>query len=177
MRKPPKDLSQLKLVAQITPHVEIVDVRLIRVSGRVYPDGNAEIRPKVRLRFSQNSRCSQVGTELSVAVQFTMRGVQEQDVAKKVVELSAVFGLSYRLSQEIQLTPEQLSAFSKVNAIYNAWPYWRELVQTTIARMGLPRLIVPVFRVARPRIEKVKSGDRTDTADRPRQDEPAKKTS
>ncbi len=83
-----------------------------------------------------------------------MSGIQEQDVTKKVMDLSAVLELSYRLSKEVALTPKQLKAFANINALYNAWPYWRELVQTTTARMGLPRLVVPVFRIARPQKER-----------------------
>ena len=39
-------------------------------------------------------------------------------------------------------------AFAQVNAVFNAWPYWRELVQASLARMSMPALTVPVFRVA-----------------------------
>jgi hypothetical protein len=106
-----------------------------------------------------------------------MRGVQEQDPTKRVVDLSAGLELSYRLSKEVELTPQQLRAFGKVNALYNAWPYWRELVQTTVARMGLPRLVVPVFRVARPKIGKQNSGDPGHSAASPRGDGLATKTS
>ncbi|MBI2458591.1 MAG: hypothetical protein HYW08_08820 [candidate division NC10 bacterium] len=93
------------------------------------------------------------------------------------MNLSAVLELSYRLSKEIELTPQQLRAFGKVNALYNAWPYWREIVQTTVARMGLPRLIVPVFRVARPKMEQARSNEGTNSGASPRQDEPGNITS
>ena len=44
----------------------------------------------------------------------------------------------------------QLKAFGQINAVFNAWPCWRELVQAPLARMSLPTLTMPVFRV-RPR--------------------------
>jgi len=145
-------MSQLKLVAQITPHVEIEDVRLLRMSARVYTNGLAEAGKKVRLRLSSKSRCKQIGTKLSAEVRFALIGVQEQDVTKKVVDLSALLEISYRLTKEVELTPKQLSAFGKLNVLYNAWPYWREFVQNTVARMALPPLVVPVFRIARSQI-------------------------
>ena len=172
MPKPSRRISQLKLVAQITPHVEIEDVRLLRLSARVYGNGETDTGRKVRLRLSTASQCKQVGTKLSAEVRFGMGGVQEQDVTKRVVDVSAVLELSYRLSKEVELTPQQLRAFGKVNALYNAWPYWRELVQTTVARLGLPRLVVPVFRVARPRIEQARSNERADSGASPRKNEP-----
>lgn len=174
MSKLSRGISQLKLVAQITPHVEIEDVRLLRLSAKVYANGDADAGRKVRLQLSTSSRCSQVGTKLAAEVRFGVRGVQEQDATKRVVDLSAVLELSYRLSKEVELTPQQLRAFGKVNALYNAWPYWRELVQTTVARMGLPRLIVPVFRVARPKIEQARSNEGANGGVAPRQDGPGK---
>jgi hypothetical protein len=40
------------------------------------------------------------------------------------------------------------SAFATINEVFNAWPCWREYVQNVVARMGLPSITVPVFRVA-----------------------------
>ena len=46
------------------------------------------------------------------------------------------------------INDEHLHAFSATNGVFNAWPYWREFVQNTTARMGLPTpVIVPVFRL------------------------------
>ncbi len=164
MPRPTREISRLKLVAQITPHIEIEDVRLLRMSARVYADGLAEGEKRVRLRLSTTSHCKQTGTKLSAEVRFALSGIQEQDVAKKVIDLSATLELSYLITKEVELTPKQLSAFGKLNALYNAWPYWRELVQTTVARTALPRFVVPVFRIARPQKERSEPGkERTET--------------
>ncbi len=40
-----------------------------------------------------------------------------------------------------------LEQFAKVNGIYNAWPYLREIVQSTTTRMGIAPLMLPLFRV------------------------------
>jgi len=45
------------------------------------------------------------------------------------------------------MTDIQALAFARTNGIYNAWPYWREFVQNMIARMNLPPLVIPVFRL------------------------------
>ena len=42
---------------------------------------------------------------------------------------------------------DELNEFGQVNAVFNAWPYWRELVQSSLARMSMPILTVPVYRV------------------------------
>jgi len=39
-----------------------------------------------------------------------------------------------------------LQAFADGNAMMNCWPYWRELVQSMVARMNLPPFVVPLLR-------------------------------
>lgn len=43
---------------------------------------------------------------------------------------------------------EALEAFSRRNASYHAWPYWREFVASQSQRMRLPRIVVPVVQFA-----------------------------
>ena len=39
-----------------------------------------------------------------------------------------------------------IEAFANTDAVYHAWPYWREFVQSSMARMGLPPIMIPLFR-------------------------------
>jgi hypothetical protein len=68
-----------------------------------------------------------------------------------MLSVRATFELHYRLPKIDQFSMRDLSRFSNVNGVYNAWPYWRELIQNVSVRMGLPPLILPVFRISRPR--------------------------
>lgn len=38
-------------------------------------------------------------------------------------------------------------AFSNINAVFNAWPFFRELVHSTLGRMGMQPIALPVYRV------------------------------
>ena len=67
--------------------------------------------------------------------------------AKLQAEIRGTFELAYELPHDETFSSEELQAFGQVNAVFNAWPYWRELVQTSLARMGMPPLTVPVFRL------------------------------
>jgi hypothetical protein len=51
-----------------------------------------------------------------------------------------------------------LSAFAKVNGVYNAWPYLRENLHTTCARMSVPPPLLPIYRVVPPSGKGPKSG-------------------
>ena len=37
--------------------------------------------------------------------------------------------------------------FFKINPVSNAWPYWREFVQSMSTRMGFPALTVPMLEI------------------------------
>lgn len=65
-----------------------------------------------------------------------------------VVRINARFSLTYSLPSDTKVTEEQLTAFGETNGVYNVWPYWREFVQSTSIRMGLPALTLAVFRLA-----------------------------
>ena len=62
------------------------------------------------------------------------------------MSIECSFLLTYSAPSVGDLTPGNLEAFAQINGIFNAWPYWREFVQNMAARMGLPQLVIPVFR-------------------------------
>lgn len=64
-----------------------------------------------------------------------------------IITIHATFELEYSIPPGTALTSEELAAFAGTNAIFNAWPYWREFVQSTCVRMGHPPLLLPVFRL------------------------------
>ena len=71
-----------------------------------------------------------------------------ESVEKEIEEEEKIEGeflLDYRISAFEEISDEQVAAFGKMNGIYNAWPYWREYVQSMTARMGFPALTLPVL--------------------------------
>lgn len=54
--------------------------------------------------------------------------------------------LSYRVSGLAALPEDQLQAFGEVSAVFSAFPYVRELVQSLTVRAGLPALVLGTLR-------------------------------
>ena len=89
---------------------------------------------------------------------------------KLIMKIEASFGTSYvKKSQLDPLIPEDddsletlfdyLKYRTTINPISDAWPYWREFVQSMSARMGFPALTVPLLEIVqakKPEEEKVK---------------------
>lgn len=71
------------------------------------------------------------------------------------LDVVASFVLSYSVSRpnttegndRVLLDAADLRAFAEFNATYNAWPYWREFLQSISSRFGLPAVTVPILRV------------------------------
>lgn len=73
---------------------------------------------------------------------------EDDDEALPDVGIAAVFELAYTLKSSEGLIRRDLAAFAGQNAVFNAWPYWRELAHSTTVRMGLGNpLVVPVLTV------------------------------
>lgn len=129
--------------------VNLADVRLIEVSGRVrpeaIPDGDVELalqvpNPEYRGVYHPDDGVIYCGVRLKATL-----GPGEPREA--VVEVFAEYALIYQLPKGAEC-PEEISAvFAARNGVFNAWPFFREQVHTLVAKMGLPPLVLPLFRL------------------------------
>lgn len=84
---------------------------------------------------------------INVLAEFKFNASKEEgDAIGSLAKLEATFLLVYAIPQEAKFDHRCLKHFAELNGIYNAWPYWRELVQTVTGRIGLGGILVPVFR-------------------------------
>lgn len=68
---------------------------------------------------------------------------ESEDYEPKL-QIIGSFAAKYKCQRK--LTKEEVEAFSQKNVAYHIWPYWREYLQSTAARMGLKEVIqVPVY--------------------------------
>lgn len=61
--------------------------------------------------------------------------------------IGARLRLTYSLDNPAEATEQELEQFCHHNAMFNAWPYWREFVSSIVNRGQLPRFVVPVMRM------------------------------
>jgi hypothetical protein len=77
------------------------------------------------------------------------------------VEIEAEFCTQYNIRdgvEEEEIRPA-LEEFGRYNVGYHVWPYWREYVQSVCARMGIPPIPVPMYRIPQPDDSAAKSED------------------
>lgn len=81
-----------------------------------------------------------------------IRLVKKEDIdsedVEAVLEIKALFEASYLAHEEVP--QDSIEAFSENNVGYHVWPFWREFVQSTAARMGKSGVLeVPMYRITR----------------------------
>jgi len=140
--------SKVTLAAAVSDRVQIHGIRLLScncllISQMEKGKHHIELSDKVETRVEQETGF------IHVCPRFRLRAFPDQNAENEPsLVIEAVFSLSYKVQNLTGLTRENFDCFGRMNGIYNAWPYWREFVQNVTARMGLPSLTLPVFRVA-----------------------------
>ena len=109
--------------------------------------------PPAELKFIHRALVSHCSPKnLRIRVMFRMRGQEANSDARALLAMSATFVAEYSFQTEVELSAEECRAFADANGIMTCWPYWRELVQSNIARMALPPLTLPFMKI-RPKTE------------------------
>ena len=96
---------------------------------------------------------------LGIQIRFILNAKNEGEDTKDFLTLTATFQLTYEGENVKEIAEDSRIAFANVNAVYNAWPYLRELVQNISSRMSIPPLTVPLLKVKS--LEKKDSGKAT----------------
>jgi hypothetical protein len=66
-----------------------------------------------------------------------------------IILVECSFEAEYRYVPEYKPSERQIQAFRAANAVFNCWPFFREFVQSSIARMNYPPPPVPFLRLVR----------------------------
>lgn len=130
--------------------VEIEGVRLVEANAKTEIRSAADIEA-ASFHVEQSARVKERQKDGTFFVLATISAqVIPEDKDKKdeaVIAIRAGFELQYKLPKNQVVSSRDLKTFAETNGIYNVWPYWREFVQSTFARMGLPPVTLPLFRV------------------------------
>ena len=140
-----------KLASKVADRIEITNVKLI--SSQTYQSPTAAGGThRLDININVNFHANKKDKTLSVFPAFSLIGnLKDSKNQDPDLIIKAEFVLIYKVSDFTGLDQKCFEAFGKSNGIYNAWPYWREFVQNTVARMTLPPLTIPVFRLLRPK--------------------------
>jgi preprotein translocase subunit SecB len=137
----------------VSDRVQLKDIRLIHCKCDQTPDV-ALGKKNYDINYSTEVEIDKKSGYIIVIPKFHFEAFVENKVSGPVLLIDASFLLAYKVENFEGLTQSGFEQFANLNGIYNAWPYWREFVQNTIVRMGLPSLSIPVFRIVESQKEK-----------------------
>jgi hypothetical protein len=135
--------------AKVAGHVNLEAVKLLRCDCRQrpqYPDGLKAFDIKRTSQFELSDGRDSIG----VAIRFVLTAFGKDEPQKEesaFLTIEAEFFLLYSIQKAADLDDVSFKSFAEFNGTYNAWPYWREFVQSVTSRMELPPLTIPVFRL------------------------------
>jgi hypothetical protein len=140
--------TNIELAKEIARYVQLEMVLLRRAD--IVADFDPYEAPS-EMELIQGYRCGYDAADhpetgrisISIDLKFAAKRMDEGGDA---VTLEATFLLIYLIDKTKELNETCLEHFANVNGPYNAWPYWRELVQSATGRVGLGGITVPVFR-------------------------------
>lgn len=147
----------IQAAKEIIAAVDLVDVRLAQAGCKSSVRSVAEIE-EPEFHISRSAKLSKEGLKDGVfyvlaSLQLTVAASAE-DQGRELVSIRAQYEIKYRVPRKFATTQKALKSFANINGLYNAWPYFREFVQTTTQRMDLPGIVLPVYRISTPRAEK-----------------------
>ena len=130
----------------VSDRVQLKDVRLINCKCDQIPEATLG-KKAYDINHSTEVQVDKKNGYVIVTAKFHFEAFSESKTQKPVILMGASFLLAYKIENFEGLTQKGFEQFANLNGIYNAWPYWREFVQNTVTRMGLPSLTIPVFRI------------------------------
>lgn len=149
MKQQSKNPEPLEGIAPLIKAVQIKDIRLVEASvGTSVRSANEAGEIELTIRRSADIKEYNKDAGLFwVLAKIKTRLIPIERQKDTAVFVNAAFEIKYSLPKELEVSQEQLNTFAGINSVFNAWPYWREFVQSMIARMNLPPVTLPVFRL------------------------------
>jgi len=156
--------TNMERAGLVARHVELQSVSLAAanltssIDPVAVPD-TLELSNKYRARYEKRVTDT---TRVYVRVEcdFEAHDPSRGETSDPIVRLNATFLLVYGIAAGADYPEDGLEHFASLNGAYNAWPYWRELVQTVTGRVGLAGVVMPVFRPRVFSIDEAKSKSR-----------------
>jgi len=137
--------TRLDLAEPVSARVQLKNIILAETVARRTP---AQVGAQSRLNLNVNvkTKPNRKDRLIQVLPHFTLTATHRDEADEELLRIEAWFVLQYEVDSFEGLGKRNIDAFGELNGLYNVWPYWREYVQSTTVRMGLPALTIPVFR-------------------------------
>lgn len=123
--------------------VQILDVVLRESTAWTSMNPGALPDHPPRLVLDHAVQAARHGDVIVAEVRLSVVGTAAEDDSEQVLKLTALYAAVYACDPTRTTTDEELASFGNLSAIFNVWPFWRELASSYYGRMKLPLPILP----------------------------------
>lgn len=131
---------------QLQARTELVDITLASCAVDRYSE-QEQLQSPFSLKLKYDGTGTSKATDLQVQVRFSLVAEDASKPSLQVFRIDCTFLVKYSVHGDAPILRDQLDAFSKANAVFNCWPYARELAQNMTVRMGEVVPPLPFLRI------------------------------
>jgi hypothetical protein len=148
-----KKIEDFKSLTKIVPKAELENILLLNCTAKRALNTLSYEHVKVDM-VSSSELLDNKDQNFSAKVSFGFKGCPVEEDKNEIIKIEAEFLLTYKLHSKEGFSIDDLKAFCSMNPLYNAWPYWRELVQSMANRMDTPVITIPLLKIRPPKVKK-----------------------
>lgn len=146
--KKTRPLTNLALAGRVAAQVELEWIRLRRARMEVFSADVDQLPGELRFETNQRHQHRVSESGIDVVAEYRLDVINDARGSEREVLVEAEFQLRYVARERLLATEAECRWFAELNSTLNAWPYWRELVQTVLGRAGVGSLTLPLWRAS-----------------------------
>lgn len=112
-------------------------------NGQLQVQHKAKHISEYKLLKGEDEAINIVSFLFEAGVRLVNEAVDEKESGFIQAEIIAVFASEYQLKNPEDFDEAAMSEFLNCNVRFHVWPFWREYLQSTCTRMGLPVIPLP----------------------------------
>lgn len=147
----------MEIVSKIEKYIELDSIYLLKSECNLIDEYFLNKKSgKLEIQQAINASTKELvpKEKVKILIDFKLNTIYHknlEDEDKKIVFfINASFILLYSFSDKnISFSKDDLDMFAHINSVFNCYSYWREFVQSTSTKMGLPPLTIPLFKITK----------------------------
>ncbi len=137
-------------ISDIVRNIRIDSIFLVNSSCR-RSEGDPRSQSPLRISVDYDAKLSsKPGRAFSVDASLALSMFGGEDAS--LLDVQATFRICYSMKEgggPEKPSKSKLDEFARKNGAFNAWPYWREYIHNTLARMEIPSIVIPPYHYGR----------------------------
>jgi preprotein translocase subunit SecB len=101
------------------------------------------VSPSLSLDINEKHTFEQENTILKITYTYKL-SANDESKENAALTVQAKYAVRYNITKDVTISKEFMKVFSELTLGMLLWPYFRELVNNTVYRMGMPSLVLPL---------------------------------